>query len=284
MRKILLALAALSAAVALHAQDVVDGGASSVAMPFSRYTRNTEALSMGGTDVQARLNRIFAARTLDAIAGYQAWGPSLASSSRDFIMDVHGSVSPRLNVSAALAIDSGRDYSAKDLSLRLGASYKFKVLYAGAALKYYRTVLSSDEALSAVAADGWVAARFGGFSAATGLSNIGSDVRGFSLPSSVYVSAGYLAKLGSDYSFRAAFQTDWFFYGAVTSGMGIEFGAFSIVYARAGYHFGSQSAVIPSYASVGVGLRYGGVKFDAAYLFASEALGGTMQYTVGYEF
>lgn len=64
----------------------------------------------------------------------------------------------------------------------------------------------------------------------------------------------------------------------------MEFGAFSIVYARAGYHFGSKTAVVPSYASVGIGLRYAGVRLDAAYLFASEALGGTMQYTIGYEF
>lgn len=284
MRKILLAVTGMLALLSLHAQDVVDGSASSVAMHFSRYTRNTEALSMGGTDVHARLNRIFAGRTLDAIAGYQAWGPSLATSSRDIIVDVHGSVSPKLNVSAALALDSGKNYSSRDLSLRLGASYQFNLLYAGAAVKYYRSVLTSDEALSAVAGDAWVAARFGGFSAATGVSNIGSSVQGFSLPSSLYVSAGYYAPIGSDYSFRTAFQTDWFFYGAVSSGVGVEFGAFSIVYARAGYHFGSQAAVVPSYASVGIGLKYGGVKLDAAYLFASEALGGTMQYTVGYEF
>lgn len=280
----MLAVTALLSVFVLRAQDVVDDGSSSVAMHFSRYTRNTEALSMGGTDAQARLNRIFEGKTLDAIAGYQSWGPSLATSSRDFLVDVHGSVTPKLNLSAALAFDSGKNYSSKDLSLRLGASYKFNVLYAGAAVKYYRSVVPDDEALSAVAADGWVAARFGGFSASAGVSNIGSAVRGFSLPSSLYLSAGYSAPIGTDYSFRAAFQTDWFFYGAVSSGVGIEFGAFSMVYARAGYHFGSQTAVVPSYASVGIGLKYGSIKLDAAYLLASEALGGTMQYTLGYEF
>lgn len=284
MRKILYALAILLAAASLRAQDIVDGGASSVAMHFSRYVRSTEALSMGGTDVHARLNRIFAAKTLDAVAGYQAWGPSLTTASRDFIVDVHGSVSPALNLSASLALDSGRDYSSKDLSLRLGASYKFSFLYAGGAVKYYRSALTGDEVLSATAADAWLATRFGGFSAAAGVTDIGTRVQGFSLPSSAFLSAGYGTEIGSDYSLRAAFQTDWFFYGAVASGAGVEFGAFSIVYARAGYHFGSKTAVVPSYASAGIGLRYGGLRLDAAYLFASEALGGTMQYTIGYEF
>ena len=277
-------MAGMLAVFALRAQDAVDGGASSVAMHFSRYIRNTEALSMGGTDVHANLNRIFAGRTVDAIAGYQTWGPSLATSSRTMILDVHGSLTPRLNISAGMALDNGRGYYSKDLSLKIGASYKFELLYAGGAVKYYRSAVASDETLSAVAADAWVATRLGGFSAAAGLANLGSRVHGFSLPSSAYVSAGYQAALGSDYSFRAAFQTDMFFYGAVSSGMGIELGAFSIVYARAGYHFGSQAAVLPSFASVGVGLRHWGVKIDVAYLFASESLGGTLQYTLGYEF
>ena len=284
MRRIILAAAGILAVLGLRAQDSVDGGAASVAMHFSRYTRNTEALSMGGTDIQARLGRIFAARTLDAIAGYQTWGPSLAAASRDFIIDVHGNVTPKLNVSAALALDSGRNYSARDLSLRLGASYRFNVLYAGGAIKYYRSALQDSQVLTATAVDAWVAARLQGFSAAAGISNAGSRVQGFSLPSSLYISAGWRTAIASDYSFRAAFQTDWFLYGAVTSGVGVELGAFSIVYARAGYHFGSETAVVPSYASAGIGLQYGGVRLDAAYLFASEALGGTMQYTVGYAF
>ena len=52
---------------------------------------------------------------------------------------------------------------------------------------------------------------------------------------------------------------------------------------RAGYRYGAEH-VIPSFASVGVGAKFAGIKIDAAYLFANEVIGNTTAVSLGYCF
>lgn len=61
-------------------------------------------------------------------------------------------------------------------------------------------------------------------------------------------------------------------------------GVSGIAFLRAGYHYGTQDKGLPSFASAGLGLKFAGVELNAAYLFASEALGGTMTFGLGYSF
>lgn len=61
-------------------------------------------------------------------------------------------------------------------------------------------------------------------------------------------------------------------------------GVSGIAFLRAGYHYGTRDKGLPSFASTGLGLKFAGVELNAAYLFASEALGGTMTFGLGYSF
>lgn len=61
-------------------------------------------------------------------------------------------------------------------------------------------------------------------------------------------------------------------------------GVSGIVFLRAGYHYGTQDKGLPSFASAGLGVKFFGVELNAAYLFASDAIGGTMTFGLGYSF
>jgi hypothetical protein len=51
---------------------------------------------------------------------------------------------------------------------------------------------------------------------------------------------------------------------------------------RLGYHYGSDSSAVPSYASAGVGIKLSGITLDASYLFASDVLKNTFSIGIGY--
>lgn len=96
-----------------------------------------------------------------------------------------------------------------------------------------------------------------------------------------------MAKVGASYSIAgatASLQADYLFSGAFMAGLGIEYGFKDIAFIRCGYHYGDNSKAVPSYASVGLGVEYVGVSFNAACLLASEALGGTMLFGLSYSF
>ena len=56
-----------------------------------------------------------------------------------------------------------------------------------------------------------------------------------------------------------------------------------MVFVRAGYRYGGKS-VIPSYASVGAGVRFAGVKVDLAYVVSSSPMANTLGVSLGYSF
>ena len=70
----------------------------------------------------------------------------------------------------------------------------------------------------------------------------------------------------------------------MTAAAGVQYSFRDMVFARAGYHYGADKAVLPSFASAGLGVKFFGVELNVAYLFASDALGGTMTFGLGYSF
>ena len=68
--------------------------------------------------------------------------------------------------------------------------------------------------------------------------------------------------------------------------VGAEYEYDSMIAVRAGYHYGSRENGLPSYASVGVGVKFFGVNVDAAYLIGSPTspLRNTFTVGVGYSF
>ena len=95
--------------------------------------------------------------------------------------------------------------------------------------------------------------------------------------------------LGYDLAFgtsalRFAADADVFFTGGVGAALGAQYGWNDMVFARAGFHLGTGKAPLPTYASVGLGVKFVGVHLDVSYLLASKVLGNTLCVGIGYAF
>ena len=66
--------------------------------------------------------------------------------------------------------------------------------------------------------------------------------------------------------------------------LGAQYGWNDMVFARAGFHLGTGKAPLPTYASVGLGVKFVGVHLDVSYLLASKVLGNTLCVGIGYAF
>lgn len=176
-------------------------------------------------------------------------------------------------------------FTPKDISVSLGASYLIGGgLSAGITARYVSSSLSGDAKASSVMADVALTYSSAGLRAAVAVANLGGGLKyaekSYDLPA--------LAKAGVSYdivrNLSAMAEVDYLFEGAVMASVGGEYRIKDIVTARLGYHYGDDAKAIPSYASAGLGLKWSGVSVDAAYLFASESLGGSMLFTLGYSF
>lgn len=65
---------------------------------------------------------------------------------------------------------------------------------------------------------------------------------------------------------------------------GAQYSFKNMLFARAGYHFGTKEAVLPSFATVGLGVRFFGVSLDFAYLTGNDVIGNSMTFGLGYRF
>lgn len=72
------------------------------------------------------------------------------------------------------------------------------------------------------------------------------------------------------------------FYGSV----GAEYNLMQFLQLRAGYHYGQKSAYMPSYTSVGAGVRFLHLRLDFAYLFAAKSsqMHNTYSFSFGLDF
>ena len=78
-------------------------------------------------------------------------------------------------------------------------------------------------------------------------------------------------------------DADYFFKGGLAASFGATYAFDDMVFVRAGYRYGGQT-VVPSFASIGAGVKFIGIKLDLAYLIASEALGNTLALSLGHTF
>lgn len=166
------------------------------------------------------------------------------------------------------------EFTPKNLILGVGAAYRIlPELAVGARAKMLNSQLAKDISGSLIAVDAEIAYRIGPLTAELGAANVGSR-------------AAY-AMLGAEWShngLRASAELDYLFSGAIMASLGAEYGIKDMVFLRAGYHYSDPARAIPSFASCGLGLKFFGVKLNAAYLLGSETLGGTMLFGLGYEF
>jgi len=288
MRKIVLACAlALVCPLAVYA---VEPG--SEALPFIKIVTDASRLGMGGTGLSGAVPfALEENRTLDAHVGYVSWMPEVSTTN---YVDL-GAAFRTGNL--ALSLEgfrgsgekiSGTTFTPASIYIKGGAAYKITdFLSAGASVAYAKEDLLSDYSYSAVAADVFVAGKYAGWNFAAGISSLGSAVTSdstgdFSLPTSLVLDGGYSAAFGA-HGLKADATLDYFFSGTLSAAIGAEYCYNEMISARFGYRAGGES-VIPSFASAGLGLCFSGFCVDAAYLFASDVLGGGFGVRVGYRF
>ena len=176
------------------------------------------------------------------------------------------------------------------MQLRAGFSYRFlPFLSAGVNVGYASSKLAESASYGAFNADVFVMAKFGGLKVAAGVSDIGSAVSSasgtsFSLPTAATLGAGFQTVAAEKHGIEVNADADYYLAGAFSAALGASYTYNDMISVRAGYRAGSES-VIPSFASVGAGVKLMGIKLSVAYLIASDSpLANTLALGLGYTF
>ena len=224
---------------------------------------------------------------MTAGASYTLWTPSVnsfgllgASASYRVIpklvvaLSVKDFMSPSYELASAGGL-SEESFRPMDLAIGLGASYRLgESLAIGAAAKFLHSSLAPEVKRSTVAFNLSAKYTAGGLQAGLALDNLGSGVPSTVRAGAAYSIAGLTASLEGDYVLGAGMM----------AGAGLQYGIKDMVFVRAGYHLGLSDKVIPSHVSLGVGLKFSAFRLDVSYLTASETLGNTLAFGVGYSF
>lgn len=233
---------------------------------------------------------------LDVYADYVSWQPSVTGNT---LLAAGGSyrLSDRIALAASFKNFTSPEYTAvsdagragaafkpRDLALALGGAFRIMDgLAAGLDVKYISSSLAESAKAGTVAADLSVKYAKDALQAGFALTNLGGKLNyggsDYSLPSAVKAGAAYTYS-----GVTAAFEADYIMSAGITAALGVEYAWKDMVFARAGYHYGSAPEVIPSCASLGLGAKLFGARLDIAYLLGSETLGGTLAFGLGYSF
>ena len=151
--------------------------------------------------------------------------------------------------------------------------------------KYARQGLTKEVAYQAFAADAFLLFSMAGFKATAGVASVGTPVKAagggsYALPASAVVGLGY----GFAFGLSLVADTDIYFAGGFAFAGGVQYAWKDMLFARAGYHYGSATAPVPSYLALGLGVKFIGIHLDVSYLTASKALGNSFTIGLGYAF
>ena len=245
----------------------------------------------------------FSESALDVSAGYTMWQPANAKGN---VISVAGAynMNDKLGVAAGLYYgmnpayeitdasgSSKGTFSPSDMHAAVGVSYRFiPALAVGVNVGYATSSLTKDNSYGTVAADFFLMSQFSDFKVAAGVSNVLGTVKSasgaeFCIPGSVALGAGYDKAFADKHAVEANLDVDYFFSGWLAAAAGVGYTFNDLVSVRAGYRYGGESP-IPSFASVGAGVKFSGVKLDLAYLIAGadSPMKNTLAVSVGYCF
>ncbi len=180
-------------------------------------------------------------------------------------------------------------FSPNESSVGVSAAYALSGnLSLGLTARMSSSSLAHDAKATVFGGDLSLAYRTDALNAGVALCNLGGKVSygesSYAQPSLVKLGASYLFGNVDASSVMAGVEADYLFSGALMAGLGVEYSFRQKGFFRAGYHYGDAAKAIPSYASLGAGIRFAGLSLDLAYLLASETLGGSMFITLGYSF
>lgn len=297
MKKLFLFLAGLSVCFLCQAQEAAK---STVALAFTQIDNQPSSIALGGLSLinGSPTARLHSKEKADISVSWQNWQPKTTQNTHLF-----GAASfrlgKRLSLSADFLFRGGKSYEVFDnngnskgefkpsqMAMSLGAGFLLtNHLSVGARFRYATSKIGKDALSAGFSADVLVTFNSEAFSVTGGVCNAGPSVKSqsgdsFSQPMSAAILAGYSLPVGL--SFYAG--GNYYFSGGLTAALGVQYAYKDVVFVRAGYHLGTGDAPIPSFASVGLGVKFVGIHIDASYLLASEVLGNTLALGVGFAF
>ena len=164
-------------------------------------------------------------------------------------------------------------FKPSDMVIGLGVSYSLgDALSVGVSAKYLSSSLSPDDKASSVCADLGVNYVSGPLKAGAGIGNVAASTQ-------LRAGASYEIA-GLTPAVELTYNTD----GGLGVSAAAQYDIAGYVSLRAGYHFASGEAMPPSFASLGLGLHFAGISLNAAYLLASDTIGGSFLAGLSYSF
>lgn len=299
MKKIIAASLVLIASLqGAFAQDV-----STVAMGFSAFPRDIKTLGIGGQDAVRNISaRTFEAPVIDGNLSYASYAPKSATASKGIVSSLYGKIADKVGIGASFISDQGNEYTVydetgqssgtfkpDDMLITGGVSFKFvPFLSIGAGVRYANSKLTSANTISSVGADAFLTWGGDNFVLTAGATNIAGKVKSsdgleYKVPTAATLAGYYRFALAEKHGLTASAQADYYFVGGVRAAAGAAYDFSDIVFVRVGYNYGGKT-FIPSYASVGLGIKFIGINVDAAMLFGSGDINNTLQIGVGYSF
>ena len=280
------------------------------AFPWVRTSRGAADLAMAGAASMSSNNMAWAADGNSAMVpfcsdrmavelGYMLYQPS----GTNYVNAVFAyNVKGKIGVSASLSYgadpaydiynDSGKatgKYAPGQMKLGVGVAWRFvDFLSAGLNLRYAMQTLAPQVANNAFAADFVLMGKFGDFAVSAGALNFGTPVKSFSgqlfFPAaSVKLAGMYDAVYASAHGLQINIDADYYLNNSFTAALGAQYGWKDMLFVRAGYRYAAESCPLPSFASVGLGCKFKGVRIDLTYL-AWGTVKNTFNLGVGYSF
>lgn len=239
-------------------------------------------------------------KKLDVAASFQNWSPDGVKNTN--IAAGASFKIAKFGIAAGFARNGGEKYDivsgTGDIAgtftpsdLQAGAALSYAItdwLSAGVNAKFFSSELSDDDKFTGFGADVQAQAVFGDFRAALGVANVGSSMKSasgekFSVPSSVLAAGDWRGEFGKN-GIEAMVDLNYYFSGSFTAAAGVQYDFRDMVFVRAGYHYGAKDAFLPSFATVGAGVKFFGVSVNAAYLLGNDVLKNTLTVGLGYSF
>ena len=283
------------------------------AMSFLRIARDPASAGMGFAGTASTSGTAWSAfrnasviplseSRMDIGLNWQSWAPQGAKSNNINFGSAFR-IGEKFGLAVGAAYQGGESYSRIDETGKASGTFSpgemivsgglgFEIingLAVGINMRYASQKLAKDASYSAVCGDAFVTYSLKSLNISAGVSSFGTSVKGadgtcYSLPASATLGLDWTAGFAEAHAVRLAADADYFFSGAVGAAAGVQYSFKDMIFARAGYHYGSDAAPLPSFATVGLGVKFAGVQLNAAYLLASEALAGTLTIGLGYSF
>ena len=176
-----------------------------------------------------------------------------------------------------------------ETNFAVGAAYSVTDwLSVGVTGRMVMSTLADDAKANVVGADVAVFYRKDALSAGLSVNNVGGKVNygGEDYDQPMLARAGVAYRIGNpeSSSVTPSVEADVLFKGGLMAGLGVEYSYKSMLFARGGFHYGDKGKAVPTYASLGLGVRFLGVSLDVAYLTASDVLGNSISFGLGYRF